>query len=58
MPASGETLTLDDFERRPGFGSLTAYSETHDNYGVVVKRSGDTWRNLNDDGASIPIPGY
>lgn len=35
LPASGDTVSVDDFEQRPGFYSLTAYSETHDTHEVV-----------------------
>lgn len=34
VPASGETISIEDFEQRPGFYSLTAVSVNHNNYEV------------------------
>lgn len=35
LPESGDTVIIDDFETGPGFYSLTAHSQTHDNFEVV-----------------------
>lgn len=46
LPESGDTVVVDDFETGPGFYSLTAHSQTHDNLEVVSTNT------LRDDGGN------